>query len=184
MTESANSSGDPPAPPFRPRAREYALVGAVLAAAGWYVAWSAARAGAADPRQLIRAMCVMFALTAVVWLIMALVRNGAILAGKASVRYFHDYATDRPREWVERPGRTFNNLMEAPTLFYVVGVLLLVAGPLEAPQVALAWGYVGMRVVHAIVYMVLNYVPLRFATYAGSCVLLAAMWWRFAAQAF
>jgi hypothetical protein len=59
-----------------------------------------------------------------------LAANGAfskrrVLMGAASVEYFRDYKGLPPREWIERPARTFNNLMQVPTLFYVVALLLI-----------------------------------------------------------
>jgi hypothetical protein len=57
--------------------------------------------------------------TAAIWLLMVLSRNGAVLMGAASVEYFRDYKGLPARECIERPARTFNNLMQVPTLFYV-----------------------------------------------------------------
>lgn len=68
----------------------------------------------------------------------------------------------------------YNNLMEQPTLFYAIVLALALLGGGNATNVALAWTYVGFRVVHSLVQATVNIIPLRFALFiAGSLVLLA-----------
>lgn len=165
----------------RPSAREYLAVGTIIAGGVALIAWVTSRpAEPADGRQLILPMCAMFSLTAAVWLLMVLSRNVAVLFGSASIKYFSDYKSEQPHEKIERPARTFNNLMQVPTLFYVVALLMIVVPWVDDAQIALAWIYVASRTLHAIIYIGFNYVPFRFATYAVSCVTLVVMWGRFA----
>lgn len=133
-----------------------------------------------DEQELVWPMVAMFGLTAAIWLLMVLSRNGAVLMGAASVEYFRDYKGLPPREWIERPARTFNNLMQVPTLFYVVALLLIALRNIDRAQIYLAWIFVVTRAVHAIIYIGFNHVPCRFATYAESCITLGTMWARFA----
>ena len=67
----------------------------------------------------------------------------------------------------------YNNLMEQPTLFYAVALVL---APLDAGTgftTVLAWLYVGVRVLHSLVQAIVNVVLLRFALFmAASFVLL------------
>lgn len=122
----------------------------------------------------------MVALTAVVWLLMVIVRNATILRGVTNAHYFKDYrASITPPEWVERPARTFNNLFQVPMLFYVVCLFMLGTGELDEAQLALAWTYVGVRTLHAVVYIGWNYVPYRFAVWIASCITLGVLWFRF-----
>lgn len=165
----------------RPSVGEYLMVGAIIGAGAVMVL--AATSNSASPaavRELVSPMTAMFILTAVVWLLMALFRNGAVLFGVASVTYFRDYKTEPPAEWLERPARAFNNLMQVPMLFYVVTLMMIAAPWVDRPQIRLAWIYVAFRILHTIIYISVNYVPFRFATYAASCVTLAVMWARFA----
>lgn len=136
--------------------------------------------GEAEHRELIQPMVGLVGLTALVWVLMFAFRNFAVIRGVASLRYFKTYSTDIPAEWVERPARTFMNLLEVPMLFYVVCLLMLQAGRWDSVQLSLAWLFVALRYLHAVVYIGLNYVPLRFATYAMGCVTLTVIWWRFA----
>jgi hypothetical protein len=69
----------------------------------------------------------------------------------------------------------YNHLMEQPTLFYAVAVTMAVAGAAASTiDVALAWAYVALRVVHSLIQATVNVVEARFLTFAiGSLVLLA-----------
>jgi hypothetical protein len=68
----------------------------------------------------------------------------------------------------------YNHLMEQPTLFYAVALTLAVAGQGDGLNLALAWGYVAIRVVHSLVQATVNVILLRFAIFmVGSLVLLA-----------
>ncbi|HWW63166.1 MAG TPA: MAPEG family protein [Sphingomonadaceae bacterium] len=100
----------------------------------------------------------------------------------AMVRLKIAYDPHRPRqEFLDRiPPRVrwkadnYNHLMEQPTLFYAVALTLAVAAPVNGADVALAWAYVGLRVVHSLVQALVNHVMTRFALFmAGSLVLLA-----------
>jgi hypothetical protein len=165
-------------------ARAYAgpglIVGSVVA---WLVLVTAGSPAPVAPEALIRPMVALFGTTAIVWLAMLLARNTAVIRGRASVRYYADYASNVPDERIERPARTFNNLMQAPTLFYVVCVLMLVTRTADEAQLALAWTFVVLRAVHAIVYISWNYVPYRLAMWLSSCIALGVLWFRFAMHA-
>jgi hypothetical protein len=64
--------------------------------------------------------------------------------------------------------------MEQPTLFYAVALTLALLGAGDGPNVALAWLYVGSRVVHSLVQATVNIILLRFALFmVGSLLLLA-----------
>ena len=68
----------------------------------------------------------------------------------------------------------YAHLMEQPTLFYAVVVILALAGagPLD---VRLAWAYTGLRIIHSIYQATVNRVPVRFAIFAVSSLCLAAL---------
>ena len=68
----------------------------------------------------------------------------------------------------------YNHLMEQPTLFYAVTLTLALLGADEGLNAALAWVYVGLRIVHSLVQATVNVVLLRFAIFiVGSLVLMA-----------
>jgi hypothetical protein len=57
----------------------------------------------------------------------------------------------------------YNHLMEQPTVFYAVGLALAVMGAGDGFNATLAWIYVGFRVVHSLVQVLVNRVVVRFA---------------------
>jgi len=59
----------------------------------------------------------------------------------------------------------YNHLMEQPTLFYAIALTLAAAGHGEGLNVMLAWGYVGLRVVHSLVQATTNAIMLRWAVF-------------------
>lgn len=133
---------------------------------------------------LLDPLLTMVGLVGGVWLAMLVARNYAVISGLDSGDYFRAYQGPQPPDWVERPARTFNNLMQLPTLFYLM-VLLTFSLSIAADQaqVGLAWLFVGTRYVHALVYMGWNHLPARFGCYVAGMVTLAVLWFRFAASA-
>jgi hypothetical protein len=70
----------------------------------------------------------------------------------------------------------YNHLMEQPTIFYAVCVVLQLLGQGDhATNVGFAWAYVALRVVHSIVQATVNHVPTRFSVFALSTVFLVAL---------
>lgn len=70
----------------------------------------------------------------------------------------------------------YNHLMEQPTVFYAICVVLQLLGRGADPlDLALAWAYVGGRVVHSLVQCTFNHVPTRFAVFVVSSLCLAGL---------
>lgn len=153
------------------------IVGSVVAWLFWVLA---GEHHSVRPELLVSPMAALFMLTALVWLMMVVARNVAVIRGHASLGYFADYKSDIPADdRFERPARTFNNLMQVPSLFYVICLLMLVMKEADNVQIVLAWAFVALRCVHAVIYMAVNWVPYRFATWVSSCIILGTLWFRF-----
>jgi hypothetical protein len=69
----------------------------------------------------------------------------------------------------------YNNLMEQPTLFYAAAITLAVLGEANAANLALAWLYVGLRVVHSLVQATTNVIIVRFSVFMIASVVLLAL---------
>jgi hypothetical protein len=180
MTQAAQ----PSASRVTVRVADYVRVGSALGLfclGLWFVCRASPGPQPAAER-LISPMFALVALTALVWLGVVLVRNTTVLLGITSPAYYADYATAHPPDWVERPARTFNNLMQVPVLYYVVSLLMLVTGRFDTTQIALAWIFVATRALHAVVYIGWNYLPLRFGLWVAGCISVGVLWFRFAAQ--
>lgn len=68
----------------------------------------------------------------------------------------------------------YAHLMEQPTLFYATVAILAILGA-GALDVALAWAYVALRIVHSIWQSTVNRVPVRFSLFLLSTLCLAAL---------
>ena len=65
--------------------------------------------------------------------------------------------------------------MEQPTIFYAIVFALILMG-FDAPiNVYLAWGYVGLRIVHSIIQATVNVVRIRFLLFALSTLCLIGL---------
>jgi len=77
---------------------------------------------------------------------------------------------------IQRLGRAFHNQLEMPILFYVWAVLVLVTEVQSQLLLNLAWVYVGLRYLHALVHIAYNKVVHRFAVFIVSSLVLLGMW--------
>ena len=67
----------------------------------------------------------------------------------------------------------YNHLHEQPTIFYALCVDSHLAGVVDDLNVGLAWAYVVIRIVHSLIQITSNFVPLRFAIFnIGSLMLV------------
>ncbi|PPC87847.1 MAG: hypothetical protein CTY36_17175 [Methylocystis sp.] len=69
----------------------------------------------------------------------------------------------------------YNHLLEQPTLFYAVALTLAMLGAADRIDVALAWSYVGLRVLHSLVQALANVIMLRWALFMISSLVLLAL---------
>ncbi len=68
----------------------------------------------------------------------------------------------------------YNHLHEQPTVFYALMFLAALTGGNDTTALALAWAYVGLRVVHSLVQATVNRIVVRFVIFnLGSLVLVA-----------
>lgn len=73
------------------------------------------------------------------------------------------------------PAHNYNHLMEQPTLFYAVALLLAIGGWGNGRNAAIAWGYVALRIAHSIVQITFNRVAVRFLMFLLSTLCLMAL---------
>ena len=74
---------------------------------------------------------------------------------------------------VQWKAHNYNHLHEQPTLFYAVALVLALISQGDGLNAALAWGYVGFRILHSLVQATVNRVSIRFALFvlASSCLI-------------
>jgi hypothetical protein len=120
---------------------------------------------------------IVWTLVMLVWLYA--VRIPAMQAAKIDVRKIKGKETYG--QFQALPPRTgwvadnYNHLHEQPTIFYALCVYSHLQGVADPINVGLAWGYVGLRVLHSLVQATTNFVPLRFNLFILGSLLLAAI---------
>jgi hypothetical protein len=125
---------------------------------------------------MIYPMAAMVLLTLMVMIGMVRGRIRAVKQGAVKGTYYKTYQGDtEPRELAQF-SRHFVNLFESPVLFYVACLAAMITGQDGGLLVGIAWLFVAIRVVHAVVHLTSNKIPLRMAAFGISWLVLAAMW--------
>ena len=115
--------------------------------------------------------------TFVMWTWMYLTRIPAINAARMRL----DPNAPRGAQMNELPPQVrwkadnYNHLFEMPTLFYAVAIALAILGDFSMVSQALAWAYVGLRVVHSLWQATVNVIVPRFALFSLSSLVLLAL---------
>ncbi len=78
-------------------------------------------------------------------------------------------------EQAQWPAHNYMHLLEQPTLFYAVAVVIHLTGTGEGLNAMLAWAYVLLRIVHSVVQATFNRIAVRFALFALSSLALVAL---------
>jgi hypothetical protein len=90
----------------------------------------------------------------------AMQRKGIVLKGRiGSKPGALDGVVEDQVQW---KAHNYNHLMEQPTLFYAICLVLALIGQGEGLNLYLAWAYVGLRVAHSLVQATVNVVRYRF----------------------
>lgn len=77
---------------------------------------------------------------------------------------------------VQWKSHNYAHLMEQPTIFYPTVIVLALLGQDNDINLALAWAYVGLRIVHSIWQATVNtIIPVRFGLFITSTLCLAAL---------
>ncbi|WP_298434028.1 MAPEG family protein [Ottowia sp.] len=122
--------------------------------------------------------------TMLVLLLIPLARISATRRGAVGLQDFSHGESARVPPATSLPNRAFMNLLEVPVLFYVACIVAFLAGRVDGLAVALAWGYVGLRLVHGLIHLTYNRVTHRFAAFGLSNFVLLALLLRLAWQIF
>lgn len=69
----------------------------------------------------------------------------------------------------------YMHLMEQPTLFYAVALVIAFTGTGDGLNAWIAWGYVALRIVHSVWQATVNQINIRFMLFVLSTLCLAAL---------
>ena len=73
------------------------------------------------------------------------------------------------------PSHNYTHLLEQPTIFYAVVLILAVGGGVTQVTVGLAWAYTALRIAHSLWQVLVNTIPLRFTLFLLSTLCLIAL---------
>ena len=126
--------------------------------------------------RLVYPMFALVLLTGTVLVILFRSRVRAVQQGSVSSKYFRIYQGEAEPEQSAKASRHFTNLFEAPTLFYAACLAGLVTHDGAGMLLILAWLYVALRGVHAVVHLGGNRLRHRMRAYFAGWLILLAMW--------
>ncbi len=112
---------------------------------------------------------VMIAIT--FWLAWA--RIGSLVRGKVSRK---DVAKNGWQGWIKNAGDNYSNQFELPILFFVICIFFFLTGQVTQMVVYLAWAFVALRILHALVHLSVNIVLLRFLLFFIGGLVLTVMY--------
>ena len=122
------------------------------------------------------AILILWSLIMLIWLaatrLPALSKAGLDLSGAGGRGQDIDPQLPPSVAW---KSHNYAHLMEQPTLFYAVVVLLTLVGQGDGPNAQLAWAYVAIRIAHSLWQAFVNTVPIRFGLFILSTISLFAL---------
>lgn len=129
--------------------------------------------------EILGPVIALVAWTLVVLLVLVVVRVPAL--GKAGINLSTakggrpgglDGVLPDKTQW---PAHNYIHLVEQPTLFYAIAIVLAVMGQGDGINAQIAWAYVGLRVLHSVIQVFWNRIAVRFLVFALSTVALIAL---------
>ena len=76
---------------------------------------------------------------------------------------------------VQWKSHNYSHLLEQPTLFYAIAITLALMGIDQPTNVWLAWGYVGLRILHSLIQCTVNVVRYRFLVFLLASLCLVGL---------
>jgi hypothetical protein len=136
--------------------------------------------------QLIQPVVALVIWSLVMWLWLYVTRLPAIAAMKMEM----DSNAPAGLQMSQLPPKVrwkadnYNHLMEQPTVFYAIALSLVFLGAATETNIFAAWAYVGLRVFHSLIQVLVNKIELRFAVFFLSNIPLAILVFNAASAAF
>lgn len=109
-------------------------------------------------------------------LIMVKRRRESVRSKKTPMSYFKTYDQPVSDERMLTASRNFSNLFEVPVLFYAGCTLAVLLNDQGWMLLALAWIFVGLRVVHSWVHLTSNKVLWRMRTFMLGYFAILIFW--------
>ena len=130
-----------------------------------------------DTTQFLMPVLALIAWTMVMWAWMYATRIPAMQAANIDPQdaaYSKDALGQRLPPQVRWKADNYNHLHEQPTIFYALMFFAALTGGADATATAMAWAYVGLRVVHSLVQATVNRIVVRFSIFMLASLVLVA----------
>ena len=131
----------------------------------------------AELQAFLTPVLILVCWTLIMWLWMYATRIPAMQKAKIdpdSARHPGTYGDKLPAG-VRAVADNYNHLHEQPTIFYALMIFAGLTGGGDALMLQLAYGYVGLRILHSLVQVLLSKVMPRFLVFSISTILLMVM---------
>lgn len=130
-------------------------------------------------RDILQPVVVLAAWSMVMWAWMVAVRMPALKAAGIDLSKVRgskpgqlDQILPPEKQW---PAHNYNHLMEQPTVFYAVAIVIALTSTGDGFNAWLGWGYVVLRILHSIVQATANRIAFRFVLFGLSTLCLIAL---------
>jgi hypothetical protein len=121
---------------------------------------------------LIPPVLALIGWTFVMWVWLYATRIPAMRAARIDLEAVSRTGAKLELPEVARVADNYNHLHEQPTLFYALALAAQLAGAVDGISIALAWAYVGIRVIHSFVQATRNVIIVRFYVFATASLVL------------
>ena len=108
--------------------------------------------------------------------LMLVVRVKAVRLRKISPRYFKLNRGGELPDNVTAVSQNYGNLLELPTLFYVVCIIAIILDQSAEYFLMHAWAFVILRYIHSYIHTTYNHILHRLYAFALSGFILLSMW--------
>ena len=83
-----------------------------------------------------------------------------------------DGVLDEKAQW---PAHNYMHLVEQPTLFYAIAIVLALLGAGDGFNATIAWAYVVLRILHSLVQATFNKISVRFPLFVLASLVLIVL---------
>lgn len=122
---------------------------------------------------IIAALLAQVILTIIVYVVLVRARYAAARRGEVRVSQYV-VVKDEP-DWLARITRNVANQYELPVLFYALVLMLVAVNRVTMFDVLVAWAFVAVRIVHAVIHIRTSDVMLRMRVFGIGLILIGLL---------
>jgi hypothetical protein len=105
-----------------------------------------------------------------------IVRLRSVRAKTTSLGYFKTYGDGDVPEKVIVVGRHYDNQFQVPMLFFLACIAHMVVNQVNIWTLALAWAFIGTRLLHSVIHLGSNNILRRASAFALGWFVVSCLW--------